>query len=126
MKKSEADGLTMQERAECLLRVSLKDPEHLKRWLQESGRRYLVFDSVELVDSLPFPEGVDTLMQLVACYRDHRVAIPSGEYEMQGEVKVPLCKGEVLEVFELDRVIRDLIRQITERDPTWDVNNRPL
>jgi len=42
------------------------------------------------------------------------------------QVKVPQMKEETLEVEELDRVIRYLIGQVTEKDPTWKLENPPL
>ncbi len=120
---------TMNERAEALLRVSLKDPDHLKRWLVESGRAWLVFNAAELVDSLPFPSGVDIFMQVIACYRDHRVVQPTGRYETQTEptlgnkVQVAVMKTDNLEIEELDRCIRFLIKQASEKDPNWKLSN---
>ena len=125
-------GLSVQEQSERLLRVSIKDAEHLKAWLEKSGRRWLVFNAIELVDALPFPDGVDTLIQLIACYRDYRSVQPTGRVESIQEptlgktVAAPIYKGEALEVEELDRAIRYLIRQITDKDPDWSLNNEPL
>lgn len=127
-----AETLSMKEMSERLLRVSLKDPGHLKEWLEASGRRWLIFDSRDLVDSLPFPDGIDDFMRVVACYREHRSQQPSGRYEIQQDptlgktIEVPLMKGELLEVEELDRVIRACIRVITEKDPSWKLENPPM
>ena len=129
---TEKEKITLEEQAQRLLNVSIKDPAHLKRWLQETGRTWLVLDSLELVDALPFPDGLDTLIQIIACYRDHRNAIPNGKVEKQldpikgKEVDVPLMKTENLEVFELDRAIRFLISQITELEPSWNLQNPPM
>lgn len=122
------EEITMEEMSQRLIRTSLKDPEHLKKWLDESNRRYLVFDSLDLVDSLPFPAGIDSLMQLIACYRDHRATKPSGRAEksslVSGEdVEIPIMKTDVLEVEELDRAIRFLVGQITELDAGWSLEN---
>lgn len=125
-------GLSMAEQTKRLLRVSLKDPEHLKRWLQETGRRWMVLDSLDLVDSLPWPGGVDALIQILACYRDHRQGIPSGRTEkmkdptLGQDVQVPIMKTDALEIEEMDRAIRHLIRQASEKDPTWKLENPPL
>jgi len=127
-----APGLSLQEQSERLLRVAIKDADHLKAWLEKSGRRWLVFNALELVDALPFPDGVDTLIQLIACYRDYRSVQPTGRVEaikeptLGGTVHAPVYKGETLEVEELDRAIRYLIRQITDVDPEWSLNNEPL
>ncbi len=121
----EAEGLSEQEKLERLGRVAISDPAHLKAWLRDTNRRWLIFDALDLVDSLPFPSGVDSLVQLIACYRDHRRAIPTGRVEVQTDpvtgaaVEVPVCKGDALEVSELDQVIRYLVTLIHERDPAW-------
>jgi len=125
-------GLSLREQSERLLRVSLSSADQLKEWLEKSGRKWLVFDALELVDALPFPDGVDTLIQLIACYRDYRSTLFSGRTEKYTEPTLgkvldrPLCKGETLEVEELDRAIRYLIRQITDRNPKWTLNDAPL
>lgn len=124
--------LSPQARIEALARVSLKDPGHLKRWLAASGRMWLVFNSVDLVDALKWPDGVDALMQIIACYRDHRASIETGRHEQQvdptlgREVQVPIFKGEGLEAVELDRAIRALIEQLRGKDPTWPLEKPVL
>ena len=54
--------------------TAMKSPEHLRGWLEASGRRWLVFDGIELIKALPWPAGVDALMQIIAAYRDERRA----------------------------------------------------
>ena len=126
------EEITLEEQFQRLFRVSIKDPEHLKRWLDESGRRWLVFDAIDMVDALPFPDGLNSLIQIIACYRDHRSIKPSGRVEKQAdptlgnEVDVPIMKTDVLEPDEIDRAIRFLVGQITELVPDWDLNNTPL
>lgn len=126
------DRLTRAEALARQYRVSLKDPGHLKRWLLESNRRWIVFDAVDLVDSLPFPEGVDDFVRVVACYLNHRATKPSGRVEIQKdpvlgeEVEVQIMKTDVLEVEELDRCIRYLISLASEKDPKWKLENNPL
>jgi hypothetical protein len=128
----EAQGLDGMEKLDRLHRVAMTSPEHLKAWLQETGRRWLVFDALELVDSLPFPEGVDSLIQLIACYRDHRRAIAAGRTEQQMDptlgalVEVPAMKGEALELDELVRVVQFLIRQIVAQHPDWTIDSIAL
>jgi len=124
--------MTSQERSEAQMRVAMQSPEHLKRWLEASGRRWLVLDAMALVEALPWPAGVEAFLQIVAAYRDHRAVQPSGRLEVifnpvtKERVKVPQMKEETLEVEELDRVIRYLIGQVTEKDPTWKLENPPL
>ena len=126
------EKMTMEEMAQRILNISIKDAGHLKEWLEVSGRRWLIFDSRDLVDSLPFPEGIDDFMRVVACYREHRTKLPSGHYETQTDptlgkaIDVPLMKHDLLEVEELDRVIRYCIRQITEKDSSWTLENPPM
>lgn len=125
-------NMSMEERAMALLNVSIKSKDHLKRWLQASGRRWMVFDSKDLVDSLSWPEGITVLMEMIAAYREHRGGIASGEVENQTDptlgkdIKVPLMKTDALEVAELDRAIRALIGQVTAKDPKWSLSNPPM
>lgn len=112
--------------------ISIKDKGHLKQWLEATGRRWLVFDAINLVDALPWTEGVDDLMRVVACYRDYRSKIPTGRTEVQidpllgKQVDVPIMKTDLLEIEELDRCIRNLIRQASEKDPKWNMDHLPL
>lgn len=124
--------LSVDEKAKRLFNVSIKSKDHLKEWLEASGRRWLVFDALDLVDALPWTDGVDDLMRVVACYRSYRSQIPTGRMEVQQDptlgkrVEVPLMKTDMLEIEELDRCIRNLIRQASEKDPTWKLDNPPL
>jgi hypothetical protein len=124
--------VSAQQLSEARMRVAMSSPEHLKHWLDESGRRFLVLPAMELVDSLPWPHGVEALMQIIAAWRDHRMAQPSGRthemrHPMTGDrMRVPVMKGDSLEVEELDRAIRYLIGQVTAQDPTWKIENPPM
>ena len=126
------EEISVEEQAQRLLNVSIKTPQHLKAWLEESNRRWLVFDAVELVEALPWPGGVDTLIQIIGCYRDHRSTQPSGRVHIEiepikgREVEVPVMKTDTLEVEELDRAIRYLVGLITEKDSKWTLENQPL
>ena len=117
--------MSAEERIEALARVSIKDKAHLKRWLQASGRTWLVFHALDLVDALSWPDGVDLFMQVVACYREHRASLETGRHETQEspvtgkEVQVSIFKGETLEVEEMIQAVRALIGQIRGKDPTW-------
>jgi len=121
-----------QELAAAQMRVAMKSVEHLCEWLEASNRRWLVFDALELVKSLPWPNGVEALMQIIACYRDHRAAQASGRTEelkhsLTGELsKVPIMKGDQLEIEELDRAIRYLIGIASTKDTTWSIDRSPL
>ena len=124
--------MTPEDRIEALARVSMRSKAHLKKWLQASGKTWMVFNSLELVDSLKWPDGIDLLMQLIACYRNHRRSIETGRFETQmdptlhKEVEVPICKGEALEVEELDLAIRELVSKIKEKDPLWTLEKIPM
>lgn len=102
----EVKAMSPSDRVEAMKRVSLKTPEALKTWLAASGRRWLIFDSLDLVDSLPWPGGVETLMQITTGYDDHR--------RTRG-ITAPLTPSE------LDQVVRHLIGVLTEQDPTWNL-----
>lgn len=121
------------ERSEAQMRVAMTDKEHLRRWLHESGRRWLVLNGDDLVDAL-WPTGIEALMLLVACYRDHRATLPSSSGELVEQkvpgtnevVRTPKPKPETLEINELDRAIRYLIAQASEMDPNWSLSGGPL
>lgn len=66
--------------------TAMTDQGHLIRWLQQSDRRFLVIDAVQAVKSLPWPDGVAALMQVIDCYKQHRQTIPSG---MQTVEEIP-------------------------------------
>lgn len=118
------------------IQTAMKSPEHLREWLDASGRRWLVFDGVELVKALPWPHGVEAFMQVIAAYRDERRTVWTGKMEkfkgknaVTGEEidqEVKVMKGEHLEVEELDRAIRYLVGQIMELDPNWSLDKPAL
>ena len=126
------------ERSEAQLRVAMQSPQKLKQWIEATGRTWMVFNAIDLVDALPWPPpgakepvGIDYLMMIIQCYRDHRAAMETGDFETiknpNGvEHKVAIMKGELLELPELDRAIRFLIGQATEKDPAWTLNNPPM
>lgn len=108
--------------------TAIKDPEHLKRWLAATGRRYLVLNTFDLVDGLPWPDGVAAFMQCIDAYRDHRrgMAITRTIVVNGVEREEPSQKDEFLEIEELDRAIRMLIGEASKRDPNWKLENPPL
>lgn len=122
-------GLTPEERMTAALRTGMASPDKLTQWLEASGRSWLVFNARQLVESLPWPDGVSALAQIIAAYRDHRSTIPTGETETietpKGPVQVAKFHGEVLSVPELDRAIRYLITQASTQDPTWSLERDP-
>lgn len=101
------------------IRVGMDDPEKLKRWLVESGRRFVIFESVDLVDALSWPDGVEEFKRVVDLYRDHRRTIPSERIEVQPDgngdpVEVSCFKGEVLEPEEMLELYRQLREDLVE------------
>lgn len=113
------------------VRVAMTDPAHLREWLEASGRRWLVFDALDLVEALPWPSGVEALIEIINCYRDHRRCQPSvRKHQVEtpdgGMADVPVMKDDHLEVNELDQCIRWLIGLASERDPNWSLDKAPL
>lgn len=129
-------GMSPQERAEAQMRVAMSDPKKLRAWLEQSGRVWMVFNGIDLVDALsaiePFPAGPELLKNIIQCYAGHRYCMETGRFEEQedprtGEVvKIPIMKTEMLEVEEYDRAIRYLIGRVMALDPNWSLDNAPL
>lgn len=112
--------------------TAMKSPEHLKVFLEASGRKYILLDAMQLADALPWPAGHDHLLQILMCYRDHRATQPSGRvrtirHPVTGEmVEVPVMKTDVMEVEELDRAVRYLIAQLVQLKPDWTLEGEAL
>jgi hypothetical protein len=88
------------------LRTAMTSPQHLKKFLEASDRRFLVLNAPHLVDALPWPAGVELVQQVVSAYRDHRRVIPC---EVPGPpLPAPLFLGETLSVAEIDACIEQL------------------
>lgn len=124
--------LSQVEESERQMRVAMKSKTHMREWLEKSGRSWFVFNGAHLVEALPWPDGVEAFIQFVACYRDHRATLDTGEMAWVENPKtgkmdeVPLFYPETLTRTELDRVIRWLVGQITEMDPDWKLADAPL
>lgn len=120
------------ELSEEQMRTAMKDQGHLKKWLVESGRKWIVLNGDHLVDALPWPTGVEAFMQVIACYRDHRAALDTGETQLVENPKtkemdeVTMFYPETLTVTEMDRAIRWLVGEVTNIDPDWKLTNPPL
>jgi hypothetical protein len=103
-------------------RVAIQSTEHLKRWLAATGRNFITFSSKDLVDSLEqFDEGLLLLQNLVNCYRSHRNCQPGDT--VNGSLTF---KTDVLDLPELDRAIRELVKQAKDLDPAWSLEGNPL
>ena len=115
--------------------VAMKSPEHLKQWLEVTGRQWLVLKTVDIVDSLPWPEGVTSLMQVLEAYRQHRITIPVDfapcpRLAQHGTGTCTLCsnkktvivrsKSDKLEFDELKEACVWLLNQIREKDQSWN------
>lgn len=120
------------ELSEAQMRVAMTSPSHMKAWLEKSGRRWLVLNGMHLVEALPWPAGVDALMQVIACYRDHRAVLETGEVKTEvdprtkEQVEVMVYHPETLTFTELDRAIRYMVQLITDLDPSWKLTDPAL
>ena len=126
----------------ALVSTSMQNPEHLLRWLQQSGRRYMVLDTKDLsealVKSYGWPDGAAIIQDMLARYKEHRSSQfydyergPDGKKiltrDVAGrEVPVGKPKSDQLTLVEVDRAIRQLVQQATEMDQKWSLDNSPL
>ncbi|MFA4944418.1 MAG: hypothetical protein WC789_06930 [Lentisphaeria bacterium] len=113
-----------QEVQENIGRSALASPEKLKAWLAASRRSFVVFDSLHLADSLPWPDGVREFTALVDRYRQHRErALPPRPKEGEDLLGHPsvgmVCMTDVLEPEELDRLVHWAASLLLEVDPGW-------
>lgn len=105
-------------------RTAMRDPEHLRRFLLQSDRKYLVLNALDMVEALPWPDGHDALIQCVTAYNHERQARPSGwvvEEEVadplrggRRKVEIKLMQHELLEPEEIDEAIAQLQRLKTQ------------
>ncbi len=115
---NEVHELETLELPEELARVSIASPGHLRRWLRDTGRHWLVFSTAELVDALPWPRGVETLMLIIDGYRQHRCVQYVEDYTPDGE-KYRRAKTDRLELDEL-RLLKEWV------DATLDAEEQRL
>lgn len=68
----------MEEKENVLFKTAMKSPEHLKAWLEATGRKYIVINSVDLVNALwpqgRGPEALQTFQQCLEQYVAERLA----------------------------------------------------
>jgi hypothetical protein len=131
--------------AELLARqqaVALTDTDHLLRWLQKTNRTFLVLYTPDLVkclsditDESGEPVGLLAFQQVVNAYRGHRLTLPSGEVQEEEArapdgtkhiVRTEKMKDDTLTTAELDRAIRQLTREMFDRNPSWSLEDDPL
>lgn len=121
---------------QILDRVSIKSAAHLKAWLIASGRQFIVFPSGDLVDALPWPGGVEALIQIVEAFRQHRVSLgvewaacPRAALHRAGQTCdicrnqnqiVARTKTDALELDEMKAAAVFLLNQVREKEPTWN------
>ena len=63
---------------------ALTNPSQLKRWLADSGRRWVIMDAVQLVDALSWPDDVQLLQEIIMAYRTHRAGVLPAETGADG------------------------------------------
>lgn len=113
------------------IRVAMKDPKHLERWVQDA-RPFVVFVGKDLVASLSYPDGHQVLQGIVYAYHYYRSKQGTGEIREYDDpvtgarLKAEITKDQRLTIPELDRCIRWLMRTVKELDPNWSINNAPL
>ena len=124
--------MTAKEIEEARDRVSIKDPNHLVRFLERSSP-VIPFVVKDLIAALKYSDDhLRAFQAIVNLYMSYRITQPSGDFEemknpLTGEIdKVPKTKTEVLTLTELDRTIRNLYGQAKDLDPTWSLDNAPL
>jgi hypothetical protein len=117
----EVRTMSITEKQQALNTCSRADADKLLAWLEATGRRWLVFDARHLVNALAWPTEVQDLQHHIARYREYR----AGLLRKDPETGCTFGHGETLEVEELDRLIRYLISQISERDPSWSLESNP-
>lgn len=121
----EIKNMTPAERAQAIQSVGVSSPDQLIRWLEASGRAWLVLNARQFVEAQAWPDGVELFRLCLAAYRDHRSTIATGETETIDGKTVPKFHPETLTVVELDRAIRYLITQASTLDPTWSLERDP-
>ena len=135
-----ADRVSIQQAPTTLLSevaksIAIQSPVHLKQWLHASGRAFIVFDANDLVDGLPWPEGVDAMIQLCEAYRQQRCADVAEQTpctrcarkpkvspscpECHGHGHTVRMKSDMMEPDELKKVVEFLMMQIRLADPNW-------
>lgn len=111
--------MDVKDMTEEQMRVAMASPEHLKRFFQARGQRFLVFRMEDLIDAGPWPQQVELIQALVFSYEGHRRAHPSGMEERftvtsptgeRVQQTVPVMKDGRLTVREIDLLVDDLMR----------------
>lgn len=104
-----------RELARAQERVAINDPQKLIQFLQGSDRTFLILHAPTLVRGLPWPSGVEALMQVIAAYNSERHTDPTGfvtdEKVPGGQLaEAPIFKDDRLWLDEIDAAINQLQR----------------
>lgn len=97
----------IEELQESLDRISMKDKDHLKKWLFASGRKYLAFNALHFVDALSMEE-LSLFQQLLIKYKNYRNTIPTGRMIEEispidgSKCMVEEVYSETLDILEFD------------------------
>lgn len=99
--------------------------EELKAWAEASGREFIVFRTSDLIDALPYPEGVEQFQQIIRAYGRHRSVIASDRSESvpergaSGNRSIPCGRRDALDAEEKKRLVLILIGEIQANEPGW-------
>lgn len=118
------DDSARVESQKMIAQTAMADPEQLKRWLRESRRQFVVFAAQDLVDALPWPDGVRQFMGIVGRYRTRRMTARPPRVERSANalgqaVEVQVAATDELEPEELDRLVHWAAAALKEHDPGW-------
>lgn len=114
-------------------RVDSIDADWLRRWLDASGRAYVVLRASDLVDAVEFPIGIEKFRHILGRYEAYRrrqsVQIPCFGYSGRclgddgcicgGTGLGSRAKSDRLELDELKDAAMQLIRDIRAKEPGW-------
>lgn len=95
----------------------LDNPQHLKNWLKASGREYIVFNAIDLVNALTWPDEIHLLQQIIAKYGHYRSQFSASRPRDDSQVTV--AKTDALDLPEIVGAMRQLLAQANQIDPDW-------
>lgn len=84
--------------------VAMQSPDHLKRWLKATGRLWIALPVDDIVNALPWPDGVAAFIGLIDGFRQHRAARVVEDYTAEGEKYQRLCTDK-LELHEWQALV---------------------
>lgn len=118
---------------DAIRRVAVTTPQHLKKWLSATKRDFIILKAPDLIDALPWPDGVDAFMLILEGYRQYRLSLPVDHapcprphtpgkvcaFCRNTGVVVARTKNDVLELDEMKDAVQWLLHQIREKDSDW-------